>query len=73
MSIPPVPEGHCQAVLVNKRRSTLHMRHIHPTAAVLLFSGHGGGDRGPGVPHIPASPSRAPRPRSARFGIPPGL
>lgn len=26
--IPPVPEGHCQAVLVNKRRSTLHMQHI---------------------------------------------
>lgn len=27
--IPPTPEGHCQAVLVNKTQSTLRMQHIH--------------------------------------------
>lgn len=56
---PACPRGPLSGCV--SKQTPEHVTHsIHPRPAVLPFTGHGGGYRRPGFPHIPASPPRVP-------------
>lgn len=63
---PACPRGPLSGCV--SKQTPEHVTHAtHPTPAVLPCTGHGGGDRRPGLPHIPASPPRLPG--QARLGL----